>query len=433
MSKYLNSKIKLNTYKNIIYQSFGMLASFYLYPLMIDYLDKRVLGVWLTLMSIASWFMILDVGLSHGLRNKLAPLIGKGKIKLARAYLSSTYFYFAVFLTIVFILMSTAIYFSDLYFIFNIEESVAPELTLSVFIVMSSIFTNLFFTINFSLSNALQNASFSNFRNMLFNLSMVILLIIMLNIKNGTLFEISAIFFVSNLTVNLLSTYFLYKNNLQYFPSIKLISFRFFKENFRLGVEFFIINISSVIMFSTDTVLITHLLGADMVIYYSITLKAFTVFLMLLWFYTGPLWSAYSVQYSEGKYNWIIDTLKKSLTLSFILFCGISVFVLIFENVVRIWTGDPGLYNKSLTFAVAIMISLRIWNGNFSTLLNGLSLTKVQMYTAIVATILNIPLSIYFVNNLGLGLAGVAYGSAVSLGIFSIIGPFYSYVFLSGK
>ena len=41
--------------------------------------------------------------------------------------------------------------------------------------------------------------------------------------------------------------------------------------------------------------------------------------------------------------------------------------------------------------------------------------------------LLNIPLSIFLSINLNLGLLGIAYGTAISMSLFAVIGPFYTY------
>jgi O-antigen/teichoic acid export membrane protein len=430
MSLELNNKIKINTYKNATFQVISILVGFYIYPLLVGYMDDIVLGVWFTLLSIASWFMILDLGISHGLRNRLTELIVRNKIKLSKAYLSSTYYYFSLFLLVILLVSSIGIYFSNLYYIFNVTEDIVPDLNLAVIIILITIITNLFFTINYSLSNALQNASFVNFRNMLFNLSMIIMLLIMIFIMEGSLLGLSILFLLSNTFINIFSTLFLYKRNLHFIPSIKLISFKLFKSNLKLGLSFFLINISAIIMFSTDTLLISHLLGPEHVIYYALTLKVFIAFTMVQGFYIGPLWSAYSAKYLEKDFDWIQKTIKKSLLITLFLYLCILITISVFNHILNIWIGNSDYYNFDLIVAIAIYVSVRLWSSNFSTLLNGLSLTHLQLKTSIAATLLNIPLSIYLVKYTSLGIAGIAYGSAISLSIFAVIAPFYTYKIL---
>ena len=117
----LDKKIKVNTFWNAIYQFLSISIGFYMYPLLVNYLDDISLGVWFTLMSIASWFLLFDIGISNGLRNKLSELIAEKRFWLSKAYLSSTYFYFALFLIGILFCISILIYFINIYSVFNEE------------------------------------------------------------------------------------------------------------------------------------------------------------------------------------------------------------------------------------------------------------------------------------------------------------------------
>ena len=54
---------------------------------------------------------------------------------------------------------------------------------------------------------------------------------------------------------------------------------------------------------------------------------------------------------------------------------------------------------------------------------NGVGKIKLQLYTALIAMIINIPLAIYFVKWLDLGLSGVVLANVVSLSLSAIALP----------
>ena len=94
--------------KNVIV-SFGlkgvsMIMSLVLVPLTLSYLTQYEYGVWLTLTSILVWLDFFDIGLTNGLRNKLAESIAKEDWDRGRAYVSTTFFILSliVFLIIIF-------------------------------------------------------------------------------------------------------------------------------------------------------------------------------------------------------------------------------------------------------------------------------------------------------------------------------------------
>ncbi len=81
--------------KNILY-SFGIkgisiAAQFALVPLTLHYLDATRYGIWLTLASIMGWFSFFDIGVGHGLRNKLAEAVAESRFEEARKLVSTAY------------------------------------------------------------------------------------------------------------------------------------------------------------------------------------------------------------------------------------------------------------------------------------------------------------------------------------------------------
>ena len=75
-----------------------------------------------------------------------------------------------------------------------------------------------------------------------------------------------------------------------------------------------------------------------------------------------------------------------------------------------------------LLFLMAFYSVLAVWNNIFAFFLNGIGELNLQLCTAIVAGVINIPLSIVFSRIFGLGSAGVILGTIVSLSIFAILG-----------
>lgn len=427
MSIKLNQKIKNNTYKNAIFQGVSIFIGFYMYPLLMGYIDNKTLGIWFTLISLASWFTLLDVGISNGLRNKLSSLIIANKIKLARVYISSTYFYFSAIIILIFIVGNLVISNLNLEILLNVDSGSINNLNLSVCLVFSTVLLNLLFTINNSLANAQHNSSFSNYRLFIYSVAMILSIILMSSFNNGDLLKLAFVYFGVNVFSNVLTTIQLYIKNTEFLPTYKLVSFKYFKGNIKKSLDFFIINISSVVMFSTDTFLITHFLGPENVVAYTMTMKVLVLFLTLLWLYTGTLWSAYTDSYIRKDFVWIQRMLKRTISISSFLIIVMAIVAYNFDIILQLWVKTDLHYEPSLVLCIFLVVSLRIWNGNFSTLLNGVGKTLVQKYSGIISTLVNIPLSIFLMRDMGMGSEGVALGTAFSLSLFAILGPVFTW------
>ena len=95
-SKFLGENVRTaRAVKNILYSFFikgySVIIQFALVPLTLHYLDKFHYGIWLTLASLLEWFNFFDIGIGHGLRNKLAESLAKNEFGLAKIYISTAY------------------------------------------------------------------------------------------------------------------------------------------------------------------------------------------------------------------------------------------------------------------------------------------------------------------------------------------------------
>ena len=76
-------RAKKNIVISFILRVISIGTSLLLVPLILAYLDQTRYGIWLTLASIVMWFNFFDVGLGHGLRNKLSEALAEGKNELS--------------------------------------------------------------------------------------------------------------------------------------------------------------------------------------------------------------------------------------------------------------------------------------------------------------------------------------------------------------
>ena len=81
----------VNTY---LVKGASLIIGFFTTPAYMEYFsDKRVLGVWFTIISVLTWILYFDFGIGNGLRNRVTEtLIAKETIK-TRIYISSAYIF----------------------------------------------------------------------------------------------------------------------------------------------------------------------------------------------------------------------------------------------------------------------------------------------------------------------------------------------------
>ncbi|MBC7449970.1 MAG: polysaccharide biosynthesis C-terminal domain-containing protein [Cytophagales bacterium] len=109
----------------------------------------------------------------------------------------------------------------------------------------------------------------------------------------------------------------------------------------------------------------------------------------------------------------------KKLRLFWLLLCASAIVMLIFSSYIyKIWIDEDVIVPFSISATMAAYVILNAWNGIYSQFLNGVGKIKLQLYSAIGGSLLNIPFSIYLGQHLGL------YGVILSTVIISLFNAF---------
>ncbi|OQX54102.1 MAG: polysaccharide biosynthesis protein, partial [Candidatus Cloacimonas sp. 4484_209] len=205
------------------------------------------------------------------------------------------------------------------------------------------------------------------------------------------------------------------------------------REISSLGIKFFIIQMAVLVIFATDNMIITQVLGPAEVTPYNVVFKLFSIIAIGHGIIVGPLWSAYTDAYAKTDIRWIRDTLRKTIMILIPIIISVLFLILFARDIINIWVGTNINFPDSLVIFMGIYTVIRIWNSSYSSLLNGIGRIKFQMYSAIIGGLINIPISVYFAKYLQMGMSGVILGTIVSLSFFAIIGPIESYYILNKR
>ena len=115
--------------------------------------------------------------------------------------------------------------------------------------------------------------------------------------------------------------------------------------------------------------------------------------------------------------------LHKQLIIFIGVILSVVVMGLLAKPVIRMWIGREVNVSYPLIVTIGIFVLVSTWNNIYAMFVNGIGDIKIQLYTAVVAMFLNIPLSIIFVKYLGFGLSGVVLGTIVSLSLAAVALP----------
>lgn len=433
---YFNSKtrtkvVKFHIFLSFIYKVLAIGLSYLLVPLTINYLNIEQYGIWMTLLSIMSWFAFFDIGLGNGLRNKLTVALAKNDIKLAKIYVSTAYVAVSFIAFLFFIILVTILPILPWNKIFNTTSISNSELMKTVFVV------GFFFLLNFILSlcnsmfYAYQEASLVTLNSVLQNLFALIAIYILTHFTSGSLFYLGFWYGMSMLLSSVLLMGYFLKRHDEVMPSIKYINLGKVKEIASLGIKFFIIQMATLIIFATNNMIITQVLGPEQVTPYNVVFKLFSIITIAHGIIVAPLWSAYTDAYAKGDIKWIKNTLKKLNLLMIPIIISVLILIIFARDIINIWVGPQIKYPYLLVVLMGIYTIISVWSNIYAYFVNGIGKVRLQMYSAILGGLMNIPLSVYFVKFLDMGISGVILGTIISLSLFAVIGPIQTYYILN--
>ena len=321
---------------SFIFKVLAILASFLVIPVMIQYLGHEKYGVWSTLLSILSWIVMFDIGIGNGLRNKLSESIAKNEYIKAREYISTTYAaiaYVAILVGFIFAIISEWINWSR---VFNTETVSREMLAVIVNVSMFFVLINFVFATVNQILNALQKTNITVFNQFLANLFSLFFVFVLSKNTDGKLEYIAIVFGLSILFSNMLVSFWFYRRNVIYRPAIHLIKKERLFETLSLGSQFFIIQIAVIVLFTTDRLIISQLLGPEYVTPYDVVFKLFSVVTIFHGIIVAPLWNSYSDAYHRNDYTWMQGMMKRQMKILGFILLATMLLMLLIPSIIQI-------------------------------------------------------------------------------------------------
>lgn len=399
---------------SVIYKAVSMAASFCAIPLMIDYLGQEQFGVWSTLLTIMSWIVFFDLGIGNGLRNKVAEALAKNDSVEAAHYISSGYSLIGVIAMIVWAIVTGASFFVPWQIVFNSQA--IPEETLRITVQISAFFILLNFWIGLisALLGAVQKSSWIALGPLVSNVLTLTLIFVLTKLTDASVSNLAVVYGISMIAANLILSIRFYQQNPGLVPY-------FFWDKYHVrpllsvGVQFFIIQLAVLVIFATDKILIAQVFGPQYVTEYEVVFKLFSIISFAHTLISAPLWSAYTDAFHRNDIAWIRAMLRKQLMLLVGIAMAVVILVLIAKSIISIWISDEFFVSTPLIVAMGLFVLVSSWNNVFAMFVNGIGNIAVQLYTAIAAMLVNIPLALFFTNQLEFGSYGVVLATCISL------------------
>jgi O-antigen/teichoic acid export membrane protein len=382
----------------------------------------------LTLSSLIGWFSFFDIGLGNGMRIKLSEAIAENNTKMIKTYVSTTYAILVLILLGVYVIFLTINHFLDWTIILNADSGLADEIKFLTLFVFTFFVVRLVVDLFNSVLIADQRIALYNFLGLIGSLISVVVILTLIKTTTGSLLYLGLSYSAIPVLVGLAASFYFYSHRYkEYAPTLKFVDFSYARDLATLGFKFFFLQITAIVLFAVDNLIIAHTMNPLEVTKYNIAQKYFSIITIFYGIMFSPFVPAFAEAYYKKDFVWIRKVAQKSQKLWLLCLPIVMVMILSADTFYRIWVGKEIRIPIILSIFMGLSVVVNMWNSIYMPLINGVGKVTLQMYLAAFTLFLNVPLSIYFVRNLKFGSAGVVLVKVllVSMGSFFMYTQFY--------
>lgn len=231
---------------------------------------------------------------------------------------------------------------------------------------------------------------------------------------------VSIVYGVSMILSQLIPIFIISKKSELWPPDFKKRK-NYYKELLSMSIGFFVLQLSSIVLFSSDNFILSKLLGPDDVAEYSIANKIFFLIINVFSIILIQVWNSTTDAMARKDYEWIKRTVKRLNKILILVFIGSIFIALILNPLIKLWVGQS--FNFSLTFRLsfAIYVLIHCINAIYVNILNGLGKLTLQTISYIITAILNFIISYLLIIKMNIGVSGVLYSKIICVVITTII------------
>lgn len=404
-----------------------LLANFVVISITLDLLSTKIYGVWITLYTTISWLSFFDLGLGNGMRNLFAVNRAIGNQEKNKQLVSTSYIIVLGIALILLIVGLPFVYYADIARFFNISDIAIPDLrcVLSLLVVVTSL--QLITKLINSIFLADQKPALSSLIDCSGVVCSLLLLFILKDRLVGSLFNLALIITLPTFIISFIVTLFAFNKNYRKLkPSLKCFNLKISNKLINLGLRFFLIQLSALIILQGSNIIILKFIGAEEVSVFSLVYKYFNVIVTVFTLVLTPYWSFFTDSYAKNNYNQLKQGFKQ-LLISWLAISMVGVVMWIaLPFSFKIWL------NQELDIPAYLPVSLLLFSifsnlgSVFIYFLNGTSsYLNFQLAIVLAFAALLYPISAYLLP--AYGVLGVVFTMFFANSYGVLFAPYLSY------
>jgi O-antigen/teichoic acid export membrane protein len=395
-----NKRVFSNASVGLVAQIFSVISQFSIIRISIDHLGPNDFGIWMAINSVVAILMVSDFGLAGAMLRLTAHRKGgDGQYDVYALGLAAVRFLAVIGVTILAVALAISAS-PSFYSQMGIDRYQESEDALNAFRALMAFFAvNLVAQVSIPLRLGMQKGHVNGLFQILGHLCNLIFVVVATQFGANLAWLASAAV-AGSTTSNLLNliTLLLSSKEINKNSSIPVS----LKSVMNSSAPFFLLGLIGVLSYNVDNLVIARYLSLSDVSQNSIAQRIFNipVFFVSL-FYIG-LWAGYSDAELSDDYNWIKKTYITSILIAVPLTAAAGIGLYVFFDFAALFiTNGKVHFNNYLLLCFCLWLPVTVMSGATASLMNGLHMLRPQVLVSLLALAINLSLSIFLVNRIG--------------------------------
>ena len=424
-------KLKKNIAGSFVIKLWSCGMQLLVVSLSLQFLSQYEYGVWLIIYSTLIWVDMFDMGLANGLRNRLTETIAIGDWRRAKRLVSTTVVVLSVIIVPIVLSLMIVISNIDLYSLLNVDKIIVSNLYIITYISLLFVCVTFVLKTICSIYLSLQLPAINNLITALGQTLSSISILLLICVGKGCLLNVAIVYTCSPLIAYALAWPITFKKYPMLKPSFRYFDIKELKPLFGIGTNFFLMQLSGLILFTSSNILISRMFSPMLVTPYQIANKYFGLTNILFALISTPLWSAVADAYARKDMLWITRIINKMNRILF-LFLLLLLFMLSISSVAYdLWIGQKVMIPVNISILMAIYIFMVIVGTCYSNFLCGFGKIKLLTIVSVFQAVIYWPLSL-LLGRLW-GITGFMFALIVIFSLSAIINKVQVYLISNNK
>lgn len=398
-----------------------VLVNFLTIPIAIRYLGAESFGIWMTISTLLTMLLVLDLGIANSLTNFISEAYARNDREHASRYSTTALAAMTVVAGAMGLIAWVLWPHLRWYSIFHLSSPrLVPSVSHAAAAALSIFLIDLPSRLAVKILGGYQELRTANIFAAAGSIGNLLTIILLVHLHAG-LAAMVAGSAAALVGADILCLFWLVSFHKPWLrPRVSHLDRAAARRMMQMGTEFFVLQIAGLVVFNSDNLVITHYLGPAAVAPYSVAWRLVGYAAIVQTLLTPALWPAFSEAFERGDMAWVRKAFWHTIWITMGAALGFAVFfALLGRWTIRIWATSAAVPGETLMLLMCAWVLISTFMNDTGTVLVSKGETTLQAWCSLAAAAVNLTLSIWLVQRIGVN--GVILGTILSYLLILIV------------